>query len=342
MSAKKTSKKKGGKKPSKKSGKKPSKMGGKKPAKKGGKKPAKKAPAKKPAKAAPAKKAKPKKLSNEEMQNKFFQWKLDGFNVDKLGDAMGSAKAQDMVRDYEVRITRLIKIQNEVDNWRDEAHKKRLTDLKKKLKDPEMLDEIEKEYSDLRSRLTEKIFTSFKVVPIEVDDDEDEYEDEEEEEEEGAPSEKKHKLEKGMCYLLREDKPDKSYKLFAGLVKAGSKGVCVTREFPKKIRTKYGLDDARIFWLSNTEEPDSFKPVELGKLYYNLEEFLKKEKDTAIMLSGLEYLITQNNYSSVLKLIQLLNEQIALRDSILIIPLSPGALDAKDLKLIERELKVLD
>ena len=59
------------------------------------------------------------------------------------------------------------------------------------------------------------------------------------------------------------------------------------------------------------------------------------------MLSGLEYLITQNNYSSVLKLIQLLNEQIAIRDSILIVPISPHTLEQKDLKLIERELRVL-
>ena len=61
-----------------------------------------------------------------------------------------------------------------------------------------------------------------------------------------------------------------------------------------------------------------------------------------MLLSGLEYLITHNSYSSVLKFIQLLNEQIAIRGAVLIIPISPMTLDEKDLKLFERELTILE
>ena len=87
-------------------------------------------------------------------------------------------------------------------------------------------------------------------------------------------------MEYGSCYLMEEEKPEKSLQIFEALLKKGIKGVMVTRDFPDKLRKKYELGDSRIFWLSNTDAKDTFKPVELGKLYYNLEEFLKINRFT--------------------------------------------------------------
>ena len=59
------------------------------------------------------------------------------------------------------------------------------------------------------------------------------------------------------------------------------------------------------------------------------------------MISGLEYLIVQNNYHSALKFLQLVRDQVAIYDSILIATISPSTLSEKDLKLIEREMEPL-
>ena len=58
-------------------------------------------------------------------------------------------------------------------------------------------------------------------------------------------------------------------------------------------------------------------------------------------LQGLEYLIVQNNYHSALKFLQLVRDQIAIYDSVMIATISPSTLSEKDLKLIEREMEPL-
>jgi len=56
----------------------------------------------------------------------------------------------------------------------------------------------------------------------------------------------------------------------------------------------------------------------------------------------LEYLISQNNFLKVLKLLQLLNDNVSMTGSILIIPVVAEALNPQDIKMLERELRVLD
>ena len=61
-----------------------------------------------------------------------------------------------------------------------------------------------------------------------------------------------------------------------------------------------------------------------------------------MLISGLEYLISQNNFAKILKFIQLLNDNIAIHEGILLLPLSPETLNQKDVELLERELRLLE
>jgi predicted hydrocarbon binding protein len=149
---------------------------------------------------------------------------------------------------------------------------------------------------------------------------------------------KKFALETGTSYLMKEESPDVTYEVFQDYVTHGHQGLCITRDFPAKVRKKYGLEKTPIIWLSTSETENTVPPQNLSALFYHIENFLKKSDHGIILLSGLEYLITHNSYQSVLKFIQLLNEQIAIRDSILVVPISPLTMDEKDLKLFEREL----
>ena len=81
-------------------------------------------------------------------------------------------------------------------------------------------------------------------------------------------------------------------------------------------------------------------PHNLAKLNFLIEEFIKKEEKAVVLLDGLEYLITHNNYDPILRFLQILNDKVAIGDSILIMPVNPGTLDNKHLKLLEREFEV--
>ena len=57
-----------------------------------------------------------------------------------------------------------------------------------------------------------------------------------------------------------------------------------------------------------------------------------------ILLDGLEYLITNNNFLTVLRLVQSLRDQVAINHSILLVAMNPSTLDAHELNLLEKEV----
>src|SRR5256884_9442394 len=48
-------------------------------------------------------------------------------------------------------------------------------------------------------------------------------------------------LEKGVCYLVKGKKPELSYRLFETLVAAKIPGLCITRQYPERVRRGGGL-----------------------------------------------------------------------------------------------------
>ncbi|MCX6650821.1 MAG: isoleucine--tRNA ligase [Methanomassiliicoccales archaeon] len=156
-------------------------------------------------------------------------------------------------------------------------------------------------------------------------------------EEETEATTKVQGLQDGYSYLIKDDRSDRSYQLFMDQVKKGSKGYCVTRNYPLKIRGKYELGDTPIIWLSNVGKEDSLRPKDLEKLSYSLEQFLSKGKGV-VLLDGLEYLITNNNFLTVLRFVQSLRDQVAINSSIMLMVLNPSTLDANELNLLEKEV----
>ncbi|MGB2581800.1 MAG: DUF835 domain-containing protein, partial [Thermoplasmata archaeon] len=145
-------------------------------------------------------------------------------------------------------------------------------------------------------------------------------------------------LERSFSYLVEEDKPETSYNLFISTLEKGIKGYCITRNYPAKIRSKFNLKDVPIIWLSNVGRDNAIRPKDLEKLSLSLEQFLSQPDGGIVLLDGLEYLITNNNFISVLRLIQSLRDQVAINQSILLIAVNRSTLESHQLNLLEREV----
>jgi isoleucyl-tRNA synthetase len=145
----------------------------------------------------------------------------------------------------------------------------------------------------------------------------------------------------GGTHLIKSDITKTPYKLIEEALGLGHPAICFTRDFPKKLRNEYNFDDVKIFWLSNIGKEDTIRPRNLEKLSLSMEQFLGKGTQGVILLSGIEYLITNNNFLTVLRLIQSLRDQVAISNSILIIPVNPHILEQNQLKLLEREVDVI-
>ncbi len=152
----------------------------------------------------------------------------------------------------------------------------------------------------------------------------------------------RHMLEKGHSYLVNEEKPVKSNEIFIDLVTHGVQGLYITRRNPEDIREKYGLKKTPILWLSSLKgQEKNIDPTDLLELSHTIKEFVKRTDDGVVILDGLEYLITQNNYKDVLQFIQSLNDSIVVSNSRLLVPLDPSTLDSQQLHLLRREMTVV-
>ncbi len=147
-----------------------------------------------------------------------------------------------------------------------------------------------------------------------------------------------NELERSFSYLVEEDKPETSYNLFIKTLAKGMKGYCVTRNYPAKIRTKFDLKETPIVWLSNVGRENAIRPKDLEKLSLALEQFLSQPGGGIVLLDGLEYLITNNNFITVLRLIQSLRDQVAINQSILLMAVNRSTLESHQLNLLEREV----
>jgi len=150
----------------------------------------------------------------------------------------------------------------------------------------------------------------------------------------------------GWSYAIKEDRPERSFAMFSSLISKGGRGLCISRSHPDVLKQKYKFE-AESLWLTKTETAQNVpetkgieyvSPNNLAHLASAIRDFLSKGENGAVIIEGLEYLTTQNDFKSVLKFIQLINEQVVLDKGFLIVPVVEGTMDSKDFSLVEREM----
>ncbi|MBU7027806.1 MAG: DUF835 domain-containing protein [Theionarchaea archaeon] len=148
---------------------------------------------------------------------------------------------------------------------------------------------------------------------------------------------KKNELEAGTAYIVKEEKPYECYKAFLELSSQRS-GLIITRIHPHRVKKRFGIS-SKILWLSTVETKNTIEPTQLSKLAFIISHFVKDNKGSTILLDGLEYLILQNDFETVLKFVYSVADYISLHNAILLLPLSPKILSKAQIKMLERELE---
>lgn len=150
------------------------------------------------------------------------------------------------------------------------------------------------------------------------------------------------RLESGVCYLVKEKKPDLSFRLFEMVVADGAPGLCVTRQYPARVVRSAPMKKARVVWLSHTPGEDYHNPAALGALTKLICSFIEEKGECVVLVDGFEYLMINNGFQNTLMFVEHLNEFVMPRKGIVVIPVSPEALDDKELALLERNMEVLE
>ena len=151
------------------------------------------------------------------------------------------------------------------------------------------------------------------------------------------------KIQRGDSYLIiEEDKNAKnSLNIFIEAVKNGIPGLCFTRTFPPNIKEKYEEVDFPVFWLSTVDGTDEIRTIKPDRFDKDLKKIVTsffKAKQGIIILHGIEFLISNNDFKDILKFVQNVKDLTAVNNGIALIPLYPNTLSKKEFNNLKSEL----
>lgn len=165
-----------------------------------------------------------------------------------------------------------------------------------------------------------------------------------------------------ISYLIKEQKPARCFEMFQKEVATERPGLIIARTSPIQIKDVYDIGKTQIIWLTMSEKTDdSLPPSSLGMdladselrsgpsdeyvepsnlpfLFSLMANFLDGNENGLILMEGIEYLISHNSFSPVLRFIQKMNEKVNARSANLVISLNPTALEPRNYSLIEGEM----
>lgn len=157
---------------------------------------------------------------------------------------------------------------------------------------------------------------------------------------------RKYSLSAGKSYVVEESPPDISFDAFVNIVSTSTGdppkkavGLAVSRQHPDLIRQKYGLEQTPVYWLATRTGQEVISPTNLGILTHTLIQFVEENPSGVILLDGLEYLVSNNDFNKVLRVIDQVNDHISQSKAVMIIPVDPRAFDQKELALLERNME---
>jgi hypothetical protein len=140
--------------------------------------------------------------------------------------------------------------------------------------------------------------------------------------------------------LLVEDTTDTAWARFLDAVSIGRRGLCVTREFPDRLRRRIGTRDITVIWLSNVGRQNSVRPSDVAALETLFVSALGEGHVTAVLLEGFEYLVTVNTLAPVLKLLRELHARAEAAGTAVWVPVNPRLLTPGEVEMLKAAFPV--
>ncbi|HSV42879.1 MAG TPA: DUF835 domain-containing protein [Methanomassiliicoccales archaeon] len=150
----------------------------------------------------------------------------------------------------------------------------------------------------------------------------------------------------GTSLLVQEKGLNNSLHIFNELVKGGARGLCISR-YPRRQVLERIPPGCIVYWLTKQEtlsdEAKEFyiQPSETANLYTNIRRFLGANQGlrTVILLEGFYYLLSNNDFNSILKIMQKLKDEVFTSNAVFILSVDPRTLQPSELRQLENELQ---
>jgi len=157
---------------------------------------------------------------------------------------------------------------------------------------------------------------------------------------------RRYSLKKGRGHIIEEHQGSLCYEILRSLLSKRDadnavQGFIVSRQHPTALREKYGLEGVPMLWLATQPGENTIDPTSLGMLAHAVAEFLSKTKDGLVLLDGIEYLMTNNDFKKVARLIEQINDSVMNYHGYLLMTMDPRTFDPKELAILERNFEII-
>jgi hypothetical protein len=148
-------------------------------------------------------------------------------------------------------------------------------------------------------------------------------------------------FEPGRGYVISGRKPDAAYRAFHREVEGGARGLVISRASPEQLRKDHGLGDVPVRRLGRTGGSETLRPTNLGAVLDAIVKHLKAGERGIVLLDGMEYLLAQNPYPSVVRFMHRLAEVLPAHGGVAILPFHLESVSLKKEALLTRDLEVV-
>lgn len=127
-------------------------------------------------------------------------------------------------------------------------------------------------------------------------------------------------------YLVREAKGEQVFALVQEITAKGARPLCISRTHPDDLAV-FGLGAADVVWLSRQDAKGvrTTSPTDLVGLTSAIHRHLEAG-NAVLAVEGLEYLVSQNSFTSILRFVQTIHEKVVLKDSYFLLSANPEAM----------------
>jgi hypothetical protein len=143
----------------------------------------------------------------------------------------------------------------------------------------------------------------------------------------------------GSAYLIRDVDATRLYTIYNNIVENLDDGLCISRSYPHKMINQHRVTKGNFVWMTtNTVGYDRcVNPTNISMLHMAIMDFLRVTPRGIISLEGVEYLISNNGFDPILRLLHALNDKITVSDSVLLVTLDENTLPAREMRILEKD-----
>lgn len=154
-----------------------------------------------------------------------------------------------------------------------------------------------------------------------------------------------YNLSLGKAYIINEKKPKLVFNIFKQVIDKNYKGICISRVNPATLQIYKTYTTVEYYWLTKLDrEANSFGSKELpvtdlSKIASKVQEFMAQNRKSIVLLDGIESMINNTSFNSVLKMIENLKDYVSENQGILLVTLDFDILEERQKSYILKEFE---